>query len=199
MHYDPRLRGDGIPQFAITALVLPRPIGWISTLGADGVVNLAPYSFFNAIAGRPAFVMFASSGRKDSQHNAETSGEFVANLATFELREHVNATSATVAPEIDEAALCGLEMAPSINVRPPRVLRSPIALECVTTNSIPLTSRDGTVSRNTVIIGEVVGIYIDDAVLTDGRIDVLKLKPISRLGYDEYALTDTIFNMKRPD
>jgi len=199
MHYDPRLRGVGIPQIAITALVLPRPIGWISTIGADGVVNLAPYSFFNAIAGRPPFVMFASSGRKDSQRNAETSGEFVANLATFDLRDAVNATSATLAPEIDEAALAGLEMAPSLSVRPPRVLRSPVALECLTTNIIPLVCRDGTTSYNTLIVGEVVGIYIDDAVLTDGRIDVRKLKPISRLGYDEYAVTETIFRMTRPD
>ena len=199
MHYDPRKSGPGIPSFAITALVLPRPIGWISTLGADGVVNLAPYSFFNAIAGRPAFVMFASSGRKDSQRNAEEQGEFVANLATFDLREAVNLTSAGVAPEIDEAALAGLEMAPSVNVRPPRVRRSPVALECVTTNSIKLTTRDGVESRNTVVIGEVVGIYVDEAVLTDGRVDVRKLRPLSRLGYDEYAVTDAVFSMTRPD
>ena len=196
MHYDPREAG---PQFALTALVLPRPIGWISTIGTDGIINLAPYSFFNAIAGRPPFVMFASSGRKDSQRNAEETGEFVCNLATFDLREELNATSSGVASNIDEAALAGLEMAPSLNVFPPRVRRTPIALECVTTNSIPLTSRDGKVSRNTVIIGEVIGIYIDDAVLTDGKIDVLKLRPISRLGYDEYAVTDGVFTMTRPD
>src|SRR6185437_3125859 len=164
MHFDPRSDHPGQPPIAITALVLPRPIGWISTLDQTGVVNLAPYSFFNAISGRPPFVMFASSGRKDSQRNAEECGEFVVNLATFDQRHAVNETSAAVPPEVDEAALAGLEMLPCLNVRPPRVARSPIALECVTNSVVQLTSRDGTRHRTAVVIGEVVGIYIDDDV-----------------------------------
>ncbi len=199
MYYEPRLKNHGLAHDPFLALVVPRPIGWISTVDAAGVVNLAPYSFFNAISGRPPFVMFASYSPKDSQRNAEAAGEFVVNLATHALREEVNATSALVPPEIDEAAMVGLEMTKSVAVRPPRVARSPVALECVYSQTVTLTDRDGVVARASVVIGEVVGIHIDDSVIVDGRVDVLRMRPIARLGYMDYASVDALFSMKRPD
>ena len=198
MYYDPRLKNHGLPHDPFLAVVVPRPIGWISTLDASGNVNLAPYSFFNAISGRPPFVMFGSSARKDSQRNAEETGQFVANLATYDLREEVNATSIVAAPGVDEAALAGLEMIPSVAVKPPRVKRSPVALECLYRMSVPLTSGDGVVHPATIVIGEVVGIHIDDSMIVDGRVDPLRLHPLARLGYLDYSVIGTVFSMPRP-
>ena len=198
MYYDPRKRDHGLAHDPFLALVVPRPIGWISTLDAAGVVNLAPYSFFNALSTRPPFVMFASYQPKDSQRNAEATGEFVVNLATHALREQVNATSAQVPPEVDEAALAGLEMAESVTVKPPRVKRSPVAMECVYSQTVRLTDRAGVTHPAGVVIGEVVGVHIDDSVIVDGRVDVLRMRPIARLGYMDYASVDALFSMARP-
>jgi flavin reductase (DIM6/NTAB) family NADH-FMN oxidoreductase RutF len=201
MRYDPRKGNGGLPHDPLTALVVPRPIGWISTISPTGVVNLAPYSFFNAIAANPPFVMFASGSRKDSQHNAERSGEFVHSLATWELRDAMNVTSSTVGPEVSEPELAQLEMAPSLAVGPPRVKRSPVAFECKYVKSVDLPGRDGRPHLFTVVIGEVVSIYIDDAVIVDGEIDLSQSgqRPIARLGStDQYAVIDTIFRLKRP-
>lgn len=197
MYYDPRLKNHGLPHDPFLALVVPRPIGWISSLDAAGNVNLAPYSFFNAISSRPPFVMFSSSAHKDSQRNVEETGEFVANLATYDLREEVNATSLTAAPGVDEAALVGLEMIASIAVKPPRVKRSPVALECLYRTSVPLTS-DGVVHAATVIIGEVIGVHINDAMIVDGRVDPTLLQPLARLGYLDYSVIGGVFSMPRP-
>jgi flavin reductase (DIM6/NTAB) family NADH-FMN oxidoreductase RutF len=198
VHYEPKLKNHGLPHDPFTAIVVPRPIGWISTLDAKGAVNLAPYSFFNAVSARPPFVIFGSSDPKDSQNNAEATGEFVVNLATWELREQVNQTSAPLPPGVDEAALAGLEMVPSVKVRPPRVKRSPVALECVYTASHPVASRDGRRYAASIVVGEVVSIYIDDAVIVDGRVDPMRLRPIARLGYMDYGLTEGVFSMPRP-
>lgn len=198
MHYDPKLRNHGLPHDPLNALVVPRPIGWISTVDKDGVVNLAPYSYFNIVSARPPFVMFASSAPKDSQTNAEKTGEFVVNMATWPLREQVNQTSAMEAPEVDEAAMAGLEMAPSIKVRAPRVKRSPMALECVLSQVVPLVRRDGRKVSSTVVIGEVISVYIDDAVIVDGLVDIAKLDPISRLGYMDYGRVADVFAMQLP-
>jgi flavin reductase (DIM6/NTAB) family NADH-FMN oxidoreductase RutF len=199
MQYDPRKGNGGLPHDPLTALVVPRPIGWISTISPSGVVNLAPYSFFNAIAGNPPFVMFSSGGRKHSQHNAEKSGEFVHSLTTWELREAMNLTSAMVGPEVSEPELAQLEMAPSTVVKPPRVRRSPVAFECKYVKSVELPGRDGRPHDYTIVIGEVVSIYIDDAVIIDGAVDLSRSRPIARLGStDQYAVVDTIFRMKRP-
>src|ERR1700674_2623414 len=129
MYFDPRDKEYPLKHDPLTSLVVPRPIGWISTLSRSGLVNLAPYSFFNAVASRPPFVMFASAGRKHSQHNAEESGEFVHNLAIWDLREEMNITSAAVGADVSEPELAGLEMVPSVAVKPPRVKRSPVAFE----------------------------------------------------------------------
>ncbi|OGA02168.1 MAG: hypothetical protein A3I00_02560, partial [Betaproteobacteria bacterium RIFCSPLOWO2_02_FULL_64_12] len=181
-----------------TALVVPRPIGWISTIGPDGNVNLAPYSFFNLVSGDPPFVMFSSAPRKDSQRNAEQNGEFVFNIATWELKDAMNASSAEFGPEVSEPEAVGIEMAPSRQVRPPRVARSPVAMECRYVKTVELVSSDGKRSRSSIVIGEVIGIYIDDSVIVDGIVDVTRIKPIARLGYMDYCVVDSFFTMRMP-
>jgi flavin reductase (DIM6/NTAB) family NADH-FMN oxidoreductase RutF len=199
MHYDPRSEHHGLPHNPFYALVVPRPIGWITTMTREGIVNLAPYSFFNAVSTNPPFVMFSSGPRKDSQRNAEETGEFVFNLATYDLRAEMNATSARVPADVSEPELIGLEMEPSILVAPPHVKRSPVALECRYRQTVNLTTGDGETSENAIIIGEVVQVHIDDAVITDGRVDLGKIRPIARLGYMDFTVVDNIFEMKRPD
>ena len=199
MYYDPRHKPIPLPHDPLTALVVPRPIGWISTLGRNGIVNLAPYSFFNAVAANPPFVMFSSAGIKHSQLNAEQTGEFVASLATYELREELNITSAMVGAEVSEPELARLEMAPSIAVKPPRVKKSPVALECRYLKTVELPGPDGKPHSFSIVIGEVVGIYIDDSVIVNGIVDLSQARPIARLGYlDQYTVVDTIFKMIRP-
>jgi flavin reductase (DIM6/NTAB) family NADH-FMN oxidoreductase RutF len=200
MYFDPRSDSKSLPHDPFTAIVVPRPIGWISTISRTGVVNLAPYSFFNAVASRPPFVMFSSALYKNSQQHAEESGEFVANLATYDLRNEMNATSANVGPDVSEFELAKLEMAPSIAVKPPRVARSPVALECKYVKSVGLPGPGGKPHIYTIVIGEVVGIHIDDKLIVDGRVDISRARPIARLGYlDEYAVVDSVFKMRRPD
>src|SRR5215218_8313391 len=181
MYYDPRRNNHGLKRSPMLALVVPRPIGWISTVSRAGVVNLAPYSFFNVVSGAPPFIMFASKPRKDSQRNAEETGEFVYNMATYDLREAVNASSAEFGPAVSEPERIGLEMAPCRAVKPPRVARSPVVLECKYFKTVELFSSDGTRSASTVIIGEVVGIHIDDAVIANGHVDVRRMQPLARL------------------
>ena len=200
MHYDPRKGNGGLPHDPLTALIVPRPIGWISTISPSGIVNLAPYSFFNGVAGNPPFVMFASAGRKHSLYNAAHSGEFVHSLTTWALRDEMNLTSAAVGPEVSEPEFAKLEMAPSVVVRPPRVKNSPVAFECKFVKSVDLPGRDGKPHLFEIVIGEIVSIYIDDAVIKDGAIDLSgPHRPIARLGsLDQYTAVDSIFRMKRP-
>ena len=199
VYYDPRHKPIPLPHDPLTALVVPRPIGWISTLGRNGIVNLAPYSFFNAVAANPPFVMFSSAGIKHSQLNAEQTGEFVASLATYELREEMNISSAMVGAEVSEPELARLEMAPSIAVKPPRVRKSPVALECRYYKTVELPGPDGKPHSFSIVIGEVVGIYIDDSVIINGIVDLSQARPIARLGdLDQYTVVDTIFKMTRP-
>jgi flavin reductase (DIM6/NTAB) family NADH-FMN oxidoreductase RutF len=199
MYFDPRSKEYPLKNDPLTSLVVPRPIGWISTLTRSGLVNLAPYSFFNAVASRPPFVLFASAGRKHSQINAEESGEFVHNLVVWDLREQMNITSADVGPDVSEAELAGLEMAPSIAVKPPRVKQSPVAFECRYVKTVDLPGADGKLNPYSIVIGEVVGIYIADDVIVDGRVDLSVRRPVARLGgLDQYTSVDTIFKMRRP-
>jgi flavin reductase (DIM6/NTAB) family NADH-FMN oxidoreductase RutF len=198
MFYDPRRDKHGLSHNPMTALVVPRPIGWISTVSRDGVVNLAPYSFFNVVSGAPPFIMFASKPRKDSQRNAEETGEFVYNMATYDLREAVNASSAEYGPAISEPDRIGLEMVPSRTVKPPRVKRSPVALECRYFKTVELISADGTRNTSSVILGEVVGIHIDDSVIVNGHIDVTRMQPLARLGYMDYCAVNELFAIQRP-
>jgi flavin reductase (DIM6/NTAB) family NADH-FMN oxidoreductase RutF len=196
MFYDTASNAHGLRHDPIKAIVAPRPIGWISTISREGVVNLAPYSFFNLVSENPPFVMFSSSGRKHSQRNAEETGEFVCSLATFPLRDQMNATSAPVGPEVDEFELAGLAAAASHLVKPPRVAASPAALECRywKTVSPPTRSRE----PYGLVIGEVVGVYIEDKFLVSGSLDTVAMQPIARMGYHDYAVVDGKFVMNRP-
>jgi flavin reductase (DIM6/NTAB) family NADH-FMN oxidoreductase RutF len=192
------LRGNPFNQ-----LVVPRPIGWISSVGADGHVNLAPFSFYNAVSYVPPHVMFATTGPhadggpKNSLANIRETGEFVANLATWPLREAVSLSSAPAPAGIDEFELAGLTKAPAHVVRAPYVAESPVHLECVLSSIVELPTPDPT-DPNTVIFGEVVGVDIVDEAIADGKIDVRTLDPIARLGYDQYTRVVDIFTMRRP-
>jgi flavin reductase (DIM6/NTAB) family NADH-FMN oxidoreductase RutF len=198
MYFDPRTEPHGLAHSPYTALVVPRPIGWISTVSRAGVVNLAPYSFFNMVSSHPPFVLFSSADRKDSQRNAEESGEFVCSFASYELKDAMNASSAPFPPGVSEPERIGLEMAPSRQVKPPRVARSPAALECRYFKTVELYGSDGRRNRSSVIIGEVVGIYIDDGVIVDGMLDLRRMRPVARLGYLDYCVVDGFFTMPRP-
>jgi flavin reductase (DIM6/NTAB) family NADH-FMN oxidoreductase RutF len=199
MLYD-ALKGDhGLPHDPVKALVSPRPIGWVSTLSKSGVRNLAPYSFFNMVAAEPPVVVLSSGFVKDTQRNIEETGEFVCNLADWDLREHMNDSSAQAPPDVDEFDLVGLESADSRFVRPPRLKRAKAALECryVQTVSLPSATQDP--HFFSLIIGLVVGVYIDEAVIHDGRVDIARMKPVSRLGYLDYAVVEEVFEMQRPN
>lgn len=198
MFYDAVANTHGLQWDPFKALVSPRPIGWISTVGKSGVVNLAPYSFFNAVSTDPHFVMFSSGGRKDSQRNAEETGEFVCSLATYDLRDAMNRTSQHVGPDVDEMALAGLSPAPSTLVAPPRVAESPVAFECKYWRTVDLPGPDGGPGTHAIVLGQVVGVHIDDTVIADGKVDVTRLKPIARLGYGDYAVIDEVFELPRP-
>jgi flavin reductase (DIM6/NTAB) family NADH-FMN oxidoreductase RutF len=191
-------RNGGLPWDPFKAIVAPRPIGWITTLTPDGIVNLAPYSYFNALGDKPNVVCFSSATRKDSQTNAEATGEFVCNLATWDTREQMNLTSATV--DASEPELAGLELTPSVLVAPPRVAAAPAALECVYLDTYTIHSRDGREHSAHVVFGEVVGIYLDERFVTEeGRLDTAAMRPVARMGYDEYAVVESSFRMTRPD
>jgi flavin reductase (DIM6/NTAB) family NADH-FMN oxidoreductase RutF len=194
----------GLPHDPFNALVVPRPIGWISSLDEGGRANLAPYSFFNAVAYVPPQVVFAGTGAhaagglKDSIANIERTGEFVCNLATEPLAEAMNLTSAPAPREVDEFEVAGLAKAASAEVAPPRVAESPAHLECRLVRVVELATTDPVAAPNRLVIGRVVGVHIADAVLVDGRVDVTKLKPLARLGYMDYAPVRDVFAMKRP-
>ncbi|WP_119391048.1 flavin reductase family protein [Taklimakanibacter lacteus] len=198
MHYDAIDNAHGLPNDPFKAIVAPRPIGWISSIAKNGVPNLAPYSFFNAISEKPHYIVIGSSGMKDSLTNIEATSEFVINLATYELREQVNISSARVAPDIDEFKLAGLTQAASRFIKAPRVKESPAALECKLFQIVPLPDDNGD-ARQWAIIGRVVGVYIDDRFIKDGRVDTAAMRPIARMGYSEYATVETAWRMRRPD
>jgi flavin reductase (DIM6/NTAB) family NADH-FMN oxidoreductase RutF len=189
------------------ALVVPRPIGLISTLGVDGIINLAPFSFFNSLSPDPPCVMYCPNSfkpgtreQKDSFVNVEATGEFVFSMCTYALREQMIITAAHSPASVDEMAQAGVEAAPSINVKPPRVKASPIAMECKVLQIVDL-PRPADGSRANVVIGQVVGIHVADEVISDGIIDVKKINPLARLGYLDYATLDldNMFSLRPPD
>ncbi len=202
MFYEPDKRDHGLPRDPFKSLVVPRPIGWISTLDAEGRPNLAPYSFCNAVASDPPVVVFGTSrrpdgSRKDSQRNIEATGEFVLNLAIHELRAEMNTTSATLSPGESEFAAAGLDTLPARLVRPPRVRASPVHFECVWLQTVALpcnTPGQG----NFAVFGRVVGVHVDDALIADGLVDIARARPIARLGYMDYTSVDRVFSMDRP-
>ena len=214
---DARMKGDHnmpLPFNPFKALVAPRPIGWISTLTEEGLVNLAPYSYFQALADNPEIVMFSATPelkvkegaqgvsfgeqRKDSESNAAASGEFVCNIVSYELAQLMNETSAHLPAQISEAEHAGIAMVPSRNVKTPRVAAAPAALECVFIESRPVPKRGGDHIYQ-MVFGEVVGIHIDDQFIKDGRVDTVAMQVLTRMGYDEYAVLEKGFSMSRPD
>jgi len=197
MFYDAVKNDHGFQYDPFKALVAPRPIGWISTVSAAGVANLAPYSFFNAMSDNPHYVAFGAGKAKDSQANIEATGEFAVNLATWDLREAMNASSATVNPDVDEFDLAGLAKAPCRLIRPSRVAESPVCLECRLFKIVGLPDDAGT-EPYALIIGRVVGIHIDDRFIEDGRVDTAAMRPIARMGYSEYATVTEAWRMRRP-
>lgn len=198
MFYEPAKKNHGLPHSPLKAIVSPRPIGWISSLAADGTVNLAPYSFFNLIAEAPPLVMFSSVGRKDSVNNIEATGSFVCNLATLDLIDLVNLSSTALPPEQSEFAAFDIATAPSQLVAPPRVAASPCALECVHVETRRLRGRDGRESDTYMVIGEIIGVYIADDAVVDGRVDVARLHALARCGYLDYAPVDRLIERVRP-
>jgi flavin reductase (DIM6/NTAB) family NADH-FMN oxidoreductase RutF len=203
MYYEPGRTGHGLAHDPFKSCVVPRPIGWISTISPEGVSNLAPYSQFQNLTFDPPYVMFAANQttrgtRKDTTVNAEQTGEFVYNMATWDLREAMNITAQETDPGIDEFDLAGVTKAPSTLVAPFRVAESPIHMECRyhQTLRLPGTGTMGTVD---IIIGQVVAVHIkDDVISQEGKIDILKIRPIGRLGYYDYAVIDNRFEMTIP-
>jgi flavin reductase (DIM6/NTAB) family NADH-FMN oxidoreductase RutF len=198
--YEPTL-GHGLAYDPFNAIIGPRPIGWISSLSAEGVRNLAPYSFFNAFNYRPPIIGFASTGWKDSVANIQATGEFVWNLATHALKDRMNATSATVSADVDEFELGGVTPAPSLQVAPPRVLESPVNFECRLSQFIQLTTAAGETVETWLVLGEVVAVHIDRSLIVDGVYQTAQAHPILRAGrMGDYAeiRPDAMFEMPRP-
>jgi flavin reductase (DIM6/NTAB) family NADH-FMN oxidoreductase RutF len=198
MFYDAVKNDHGLRYDPFKAIVAPRPIGWVTTMNGQGDINLAPYSFFNGISSRPALVMFSSEGLKDSVSFIRETGEFVCNLATWDLRTQMNATSAPLPRGVNEMERAGLAPAPSRLVKPPRVAASPCALECKLIKIVPIESAGGMAVDCHVVIGHVIGVHIDDRFIVDGKLDTAAMKPIARCGYDQYAMVESLFSMQRP-
>jgi flavin reductase (DIM6/NTAB) family NADH-FMN oxidoreductase RutF len=200
MFYETATNAHGLPHDPFKALVTPRPIGWITAMSARGEVNLSPYSFFNAVSDHPNMVAFSSAGRKDALAFVEETKEFVCNLATFDLREPMNLTSAPLPRGANEMEHAGLTAAPSRLVKPPRVAESPAALECRWLQTVPLVPLEGGEPGYFLVIGQVIGIHIDDRFIVNGIVDTAAMRPIARSGYREYfvATPETKFAMTRP-
>lgn len=198
MFYDAVKNDHGFQYDPFKAIVAPRPIGWVSTVSAEGQVNLAPFSYFNAVAQAPHYVVLGIGAGKDSLRNIEATGEFAVNMATWDLREQMNATSAHVPHDVDEFDIAKLTRVPCRMIRPPRVGESPACLECRLHQLIPLPDDDGK-AEDCMVLGRVIGIHIDDRFIRDGRVDTAAMQPIARLGYSEYATVSEAWRMRRPD
>ena len=201
MFYEPK-DGHGLPHNPFKAIVAPRPIAWVSSLSTGGVANLAPYSFFNAVADAPPMLMISSSPvpdprGKDTLDNILTTNEFVVHIVPHAMRDAMNATSGGYGPEVDEFAKAGLEKAPCNLVKAPRIKDAPIAMECRHHVNLGLPGEGG-MRGSHVIFGEVIGIHIADAALKDGMLDVTSYTPLARLGYMDYSAVTDVFSLDRP-
>ena len=201
MYYSTEKNDHGLPFNPYKSIVVPRPIGWITTLDRNGNVNLAPYSQFNNLGYDPPYVMFSASHkvdamtRKDTVSNIIETGEFVCNMATHDLRDAVARSAEISDPSVDELAAVGLSRAHSSLVKPPRVLESPVHLECKFHTTLILPGYTATNTTH-VVIGQVVGVHIDDDEFTpDGKIDIARLRPLARMGYQDYASIDKTFEI----
>lgn len=205
MIYEPGKTDHGLPFDPFKSCVVPRPIGWISTLALDGTPNLAPFSQFNNLGYNPPYVMLSANmlpdgNRKNTTDNIEATGEFVWNMATWDLRQAVNISGQHLPADVDEFREAGLTKAPSKYLKAPRVAESPIHFECRYYSTLRLPGDGpGTAGSCDVIIGKVVCVHIrDDAITPDGRLDIPKLKPIARLGYYDYTAVEQTFEMDVP-
>lgn len=192
MFYKPE-DGHGLPHNPFTAIVAPRPIGWISTHGITGR-NLAPYSFFNAVAYQPPQVMFASTGRKDSVTNIEATGVFAVNIVGEAQMRVMSETSATLPADVDEFTHAGIAADDCITIDCPRVADAPATLECQMTQVITLEGRD-----NFLILGRVTGVHLREDCLREGRFSATLYHPVARMGYQDYAVVREVVAMTRPD
>lgn len=192
MFYRPS-EGHGLPHNPFNAIVTPRPIGWISTRGATGD-NLAPYSFFNAVAYVPPQVMFTSTGVKDSLTAVQDSGVFAVNVVEEAMLQRMSDTSASFPRGTDEFQACGVEKAECTTIDCPRVAGAPATLECRVTQVVPLIG-----ATDFMVIGEVTGIHLRDDCLKDGRFDVSSFRPVARLGYRDYSVIREVIEVVRPD
>ncbi len=200
MFYRPE-DGHGLPYNPFNAIVTPRPIGWISTQDSAGNRNLAPYSFFNAVAYVPPQVMFSSTGMKsdqdgtkDSVSNIRETGVFCVNIVEYSMRDAMNASSAAFAKSEDEFIKAGLEAVACDTISGFRVAGAPASLECKLTQILQLPGE-----ANFAVFGEVTGVHMRDDCMVEGLFDVRTFKPLSRLGYKDYSVVDNIFSLNRPD
>jgi len=200
MFYKPNT-GHNLPHDPFKAIVSPRPIGWISSMDKNKNINLAPYSFFNAIADNPPMIMFSTTGKKpdkknfkDSLSNIIETKEFVVNVVSWDLLHNMNLTSGHYPKNIDEFGLAHLEKSESKLVCAPRITKSPASLECKLFNVVKLLGKD-----NNMIIGEVVGIHLSDEFIKNGVFDILTFKPVARMGYKDYIKICEKFSLERPD
>ena len=206
MYFDPAvsMRPAPFARSPFKSLIIPRPIGWISTVSKDGVGNLAPYSFFNGVSDDPPMVQFcpngshAEGGAKDTLQNVHDTGEFVFNMVGHDMTDAMNVSSGPVPRSEDEMVLAGLAAAPCEKVKPQRVRDAAASFECVHVKTVDLPSgKNG--SPNSLVIGQVVGIHVrDDVINEEGFVDVLKIKPLARLGYMDYTVVESQFTLNRP-
>jgi flavin reductase (DIM6/NTAB) family NADH-FMN oxidoreductase RutF len=200
MHFRPEARDRTLlPHDPIKAIVAPRPIGWISALGRDGALNLSPYSFFNLLSSPPVpIVMFSSEGKKDAVSFVEETGEFTCSLATFDMAQQMSLTSAPLPRGTSEFGHAGLETEASELVKPPRVKGTPAALECKLISIQELTDINGRKMDTFMVLGQVIGVYIDERYVVAGRFDMTKARTIARCGYSDYAVVNQVFSIQRP-
>ncbi|MBY3596782.1 flavin reductase family protein [Rhizobium bangladeshense] len=198
MFYTTDTNRHGLAHDPFKAIVSPRPIGWIGSKGRDGSINLAPYSFFNAVADRPKLVMFSSAGRKDSQRNAAETGVFTCNFVSRDLAEKMNLSSAALPYGNSEFDFAGLTPKQSQLIDAPYVGEAYAVLECRVTEIIEPKTLSGAPSENVLVFGEVVGIRIDEAIVRDGRLDMSIARPVARMGYMDYSEGSDVFEMFRP-
>ena len=200
MELDPVAIGPTASYKLLIGCVVPRPIAWVSTVGGDGVPNIAPFSFFMGVCNEPPTIAFSSGRRpggvKDTVRNLELTGDFVVNVVDDDHAEAMNATSGEYAPEVDEFALAGLLTAPGVRVRSPRLLTAPVSLECRVAQIVPVGR-----GPHSVVFGEIVYFHVRDGVYDarTGRIDMHGLRPVGRLAGNLYSHIHDIFEMKRPD
>jgi flavin reductase (DIM6/NTAB) family NADH-FMN oxidoreductase RutF len=198
MFYPTDTNKHGLAHDPFKAIVAPRPIGWIGTRGSDGSLNLGPYSFFNAISDRPKLVMFSSSGRKHSQQNARETGVFTCSFVSRNLVDQMNLSSAAVPYGVDEFEFSGLTAKQGEIVEAPYVAEAFAVLECKVTEIFEPRGLSGELSENVMVIGEVVGIHIDETIIRDGRLDMSIARPVARMGYMDYAEGSDVFELMRP-